>query len=96
MFNVEKVKEMLGDIVKSSFEWAQEQREDERYIKLERVFATIPLPGIDVPFHSHYLWAGFIPFRACKLLAEFLDASVLTDFQIFQKGLTPHSSTPIC
>ncbi|KAG6893584.1 hypothetical protein C0992_009428 [Termitomyces sp. T32_za158] len=32
--------------------------------QLERGFATIPLPGIDVPFHSRYLWAGVMPFRA--------------------------------
>jgi fatty acid synthase subunit alpha len=66
-FNVEKVKEMLGDIVKSCFEKAQEQQKSEGYIKLERGFATIPLPGIDVPFHSRYLWAGVLPFRACML-----------------------------
>jgi len=28
--------------------------------------ATIPLSGIDVPFHSRYLWSGVIPFRACE------------------------------
>jgi fatty acid synthase subunit alpha len=66
-FNVERVKEMLGDIVKSCFEKAQEQQKAEGYIKLERGFATIPLPGIDVPFHSRYLWAGVLPFRACML-----------------------------
>ncbi|RPD53958.1 hypothetical protein L227DRAFT_464040, partial [Lentinus tigrinus ALCF2SS1-6] len=33
-------------------------------ITVERGFATIPLPGIDVPFHSRYLWAGVMPFRA--------------------------------
>lgn len=64
-FTVEKVKEMLSDIVKSCFEKAQEQQKAEGYIKLERGFATIPLPGIDVPFHSRYLWAGVLPFRAC-------------------------------
>ncbi|KII85134.1 hypothetical protein PLICRDRAFT_45274 [Plicaturopsis crispa FD-325 SS-3] len=63
-FTVEKVKEMLGDIVKSCFETAQEQQQAEGHIKLERGFATIPLPGIDVPFHSRYLWAGVLPFRA--------------------------------
>ncbi|KAH0585247.1 hypothetical protein H2248_008491 [Termitomyces sp. 'cryptogamus'] len=63
-FTVEKVKEMLGDIVKSCFEKAHEQQKAEGYIKLERGFATIPLPGIDVPFHSRYLWAGVMPFRA--------------------------------
>ncbi|KAJ7067175.1 fatty acid synthase [Mycena amicta] len=63
-FTVEKVKEMLGDIVKECFGRAQDQQKAEGYIKLERGFATIPLPGIDVPFHSRYLWAGVMPFRA--------------------------------
>jgi fatty acid synthase subunit beta len=57
---------MLGDIVMECFERAKEQQRAEGYIKLERGFATIPLPGIDVPFHSRYLWAGVMPFRACK------------------------------
>ena len=65
-FTVEQVKEMLGEIVDSSFKKAQELQQQEGYIKLERGFATIPLPGIDVPFHSRYLWAGVLPFRACK------------------------------
>jgi fatty acid synthase subunit alpha len=63
---VEKVKEMLGDIVSECFERAKELQKAEGYIKLERGFATIPLPGIDVPFHSRYLWAGVMPFRACE------------------------------
>ncbi|KAI0360181.1 fatty acid synthase [Trametes cingulata] len=63
-FTVDQVKEMLGEIVKSSFAKAKEQQAKEGYIKLERGFATIPLPGIDVPFHSRYLWAGVMPFRA--------------------------------
>jgi hypothetical protein len=36
-------------------------------LKLERGFATIPLSGIDALFHSHYLWDGVLPFRACML-----------------------------
>ncbi|GLB40343.1 putative protein with domain of unknown function (DUF1729) [Lyophyllum shimeji] len=63
-YTVEKVKEMLVDIVKSCHDKALEQQKAESYIKLERGFATIPLPGIDVPFHSRYLWAGVMPFRA--------------------------------
>jgi fatty acid synthase subunit alpha len=59
---------VLGDIVKSCYEKAQGQQKAEGYyIKLERGFATIPLPGIDVPFYFRYLWAGVMPFRACKL-----------------------------
>ena len=65
-FTVEQVKEMLGEIVDSSFKKAQELQQQEGYIKLERGFATIPLPGIDVPFHSRYLCAGVLPCRACK------------------------------
>lgn len=58
---------MLGEIVTSCYNKAKEQQAKEGYIKLERGFATIPLPGIDVPFHSRYLWAGVMPFRACEL-----------------------------
>ena len=56
---------MVGGIIKSYFENAQEQQKAEGYIKLDRRFATIPLPGIDVPFR--YFWAGVLLFRACML-----------------------------
>lgn len=61
---------MLGDIVKECSARAQEQQKEQGHIKLERGFATIPLPGIDVPFHSRYLWAGVMPFRACERLIK--------------------------
>ncbi|KAG9047855.1 3-oxoacyl-[acyl-carrier-protein] synthase [Tulasnella sp. UAMH 9824] len=61
---IEKVKEMLGDIVDECHKASVQKQKSEGYIKLERGFATIPLPGIDVPFHSRYLWAGVMPFRA--------------------------------
>jgi fatty acid synthase subunit alpha, fungi type len=57
---------MLGEIIQSCFEKAEEKKRAEGFIKLDRGFATIPLPGIDVPFHSRYLWAGVMPFRACQ------------------------------
>ena len=79
-YTVEKVKEMLGDIVKSCHQKAKEQEQsDGGYIKLDRGFATIPLPGIDVPFHSRYLWAGVMPFRACQL-TKFLFRYYLSHF----------------
>ena len=56
---------MLEGIIDESFKAATQQQADEGFIKLERGFATIPLPGLDVPFHSRYLWAGVMPFRAC-------------------------------
>lgn len=36
-------------------------------INLERGFATIPLKGIDVPFHSTFLRSGVKPFRSFLL-----------------------------
>ena len=89
---------MLGDIVKSCFEKAQEQQKAEGYIKLERGFATIPLPGIDVPFHSRYLWAGVLPFRAC-MLTFFYDEStfeLIFLFQIFPRKSILVILTQIC
>lgn len=64
-FSVDKVREMLVDIVDECLRRAWDQQKAEEYIHLERGYATIPLPGIDVPFHSRYLWAGVMPFRAC-------------------------------
>jgi fatty acid synthase subunit alpha len=64
MMSIEEVKEKLGEIVDECFTQAKEtQVKHGGHIKLERGFATIPLPGIDVPFHSRYLWAGVLPFR---------------------------------
>jgi fatty acid synthase subunit alpha, fungi type len=65
-FTIEEVKKMLEEIIDNCFASAQEKQRNDGYIVLERGFATIPLPGIDVPFHSRYLWAGVMPFRACK------------------------------
>ena len=43
----------------------EKAKKENGFFELQRGFATIPLPGIDVPFHSRYLWAGVMPFRAC-------------------------------
>jgi fatty acid synthase subunit alpha, fungi type len=64
---IDKVKDMLAEIIDESYSKAEALQKAEGYIVLERGFATIPLPGIDVPFHSRYLWAGVLPFRACTL-----------------------------
>ncbi|KAK4046934.1 fatty acid synthase alpha subunit Lsd1 [Microbotryomycetes sp. JL201] len=63
IMSIDEVKEKLGEIVDECFKAAQELQAKTGYITLERGFATIPLPGIDVPFHSRYLWAGVMPFR---------------------------------
>ncbi|EPQ52677.1 hypothetical protein GLOTRDRAFT_112049 [Gloeophyllum trabeum ATCC 11539] len=74
-FTIEQVKEMLGEIVDNCYAKALELQKAQGYLQLERGFATIPLPGIDVPFHSRYLWAGVMPFRA--YLSKKIDATHL-------------------
>jgi fatty acid synthase subunit alpha len=63
---------MLGEIIDSCHKTAEEQvanaKKDNGFFELQRGYATIPLPGIDVPFHSRYLWAGVMPFRACTFI----------------------------
>ena len=56
--SVEQVKEMLGDIMTECFGRVKVQQKSEGCIKVEQGFATILLPGNDVPFHSQYLWSG--------------------------------------
>src|ERR1700690_1090183 len=94
---MEKVKEMLTEIVQLCFERAKESQKAEGHITSERGFATIPLPSIDVPFHSPYLWAGVMPFRACGSFASFQPCR---DFdcimQFFRRRSVQAKSTPIC
>lgn len=65
-FGLAKVKEMLKDIVDGCYDSALEKQKADGYIVLERGLATIPLAGLDVPFHSRYLWSGVMPFRGCE------------------------------
>jgi fatty acid synthase subunit beta len=57
----EEVKQHLTDIIKGC---AQQTEAKPKPIELERGFATIPLRGIDVPFHSTFLRSGVKPFRS--------------------------------
>lgn len=51
-FSIDKFKEMTGNIVERCYERVQKKQKPEGYITLERGFATIRRPGIDVPFQS--------------------------------------------
>lgn len=61
---IEDVKEQLVEIVQ---ECAKQTEAKPRPIELQRGFATIPLRGIDVPFHSTFLRSGVKPFRSFLL-----------------------------
>ncbi|KAI0008515.1 beta subunit of fatty acid synthase [Xylariaceae sp. FL0662B] len=58
--SIEEVKAHLVDIIKGC---AQQTLAKPQPLDLQRGFATIPLKGIDVPFHSTFLRSGVKPFR---------------------------------
>ncbi|KAJ1331770.1 fungal fatty acid synthase subunit beta [Microdochium nivale] len=60
----EDVKAHLLEIVKGA---AAQTEAKPKPIDLQRGFATIPLKGIDVPFHSTFLRSGVKPFRSFLL-----------------------------
>ena len=62
--DLEDVKAQLVKIIK---ECAQKTEAKPKPIELQRGFATIPLKGIDVPFHSTFLRSGVKPFRSFLL-----------------------------
>jgi len=62
--SLEKVKKHLIEMVDECHKESPLLEEKQGFIVLERGYASIPLPGIDVPFQSRYLWAGVMPFRA--------------------------------
>ena len=62
--SLEDVKAHLVSII---LECVKQTEAKPKPINLERGFATIPLKGIDVPFHSTFLRSGVKPFRSFLL-----------------------------
>ncbi|KAG9234080.1 putative fatty acid synthase subunit beta [Amylocarpus encephaloides] len=62
--SIEDVKEHLAEIIR---ECANQTEGKPKPLDLQRGFATIPLKGIDVPFHSTFLRSGVKPFRSFLL-----------------------------
>ncbi|KAH9973580.1 hypothetical protein BGW80DRAFT_1252123 [Lactifluus volemus] len=90
-FGLTKVKDMLKDIVNNCYDHALEKQKAEGYIVLECGLATIPLAGIDAPFHSRYLWSGVIPFRALTLQTYREIPSTLLDPSLLEGVYIPNS-----
>ncbi|KAK3390340.1 acyl transferase domain-containing protein [Podospora didyma] len=63
-YSPEMVKEKLVEIIKGC---ATDTEAKPKPLDLQRGFATIPLKGIDVPFHSTFLRSGVKPFRSFLL-----------------------------
>ncbi|PSS00700.1 malonyltransferase-like protein [Coniella lustricola] len=62
--SIDEVKKHLLQIIQQA---ASETQKKPEPLELERGFATIPLKGIDVPFHSTFLRSGVKPFRSFLL-----------------------------
>ena len=62
--SLEEVKAHLTTIIR---ECAKQTTAKPQPLELQRGFATIPLKGIDVPFHSTFLRSGVKPFRSFLL-----------------------------
>ncbi|KAJ9645870.1 beta subunit of fatty acid synthetase [Coniosporium tulheliwenetii] len=62
--SLEDVKAHLVEIIQGC---AQQTEAKPKPLDLQRGFATIPLKGIDVPFHSTFLRSGVKPFRSFLL-----------------------------
>jgi len=60
----EDVKEQLREIIQGCM---QQTEAKPKPLELQRGYATIPLRGIDVPFHSTFLRSGVKPFRSFLL-----------------------------
>ncbi|KAH8807720.1 fatty acid synthase beta subunit [Xylogone sp. PMI_703] len=63
-----------------------------RPIELSRGKATVPLSGIDIPFHSSYLRAGIDIFREC--LKEKINAENINPDQLVGKFIPNVTGTP--
>lgn len=61
------LEDLKAHLVKMILECRQQTEAKAKPISLERGFATIPLKGIDVPFHSTFLRSGVKPFRSFLL-----------------------------
>ncbi|OMJ21424.1 Fatty acid synthase subunit alpha [Smittium culicis] len=61
--SLEKVLEQLTEIISTVLEKVESKIKSVGKVVLERSHATIPLMGIDVPFHSSFLLPGVGPFR---------------------------------
>ncbi|KAH7353449.1 fatty acid synthase subunit beta dehydratase [Plectosphaerella cucumerina] len=62
--NIEEAKDALRQIIRGC---AEDTLKKPTPLELQRGFATIPLKGIDVPFHSTFLRSGVKPFRSFLL-----------------------------
>jgi fatty acid synthase subunit beta, fungi type len=85
----EDMQAYLSNIVRSCIERTQATPGP---IQLRRGLATIPLSGIDVPFHSSHLKSGVAPFR--DYLYEHIDRNLFDPEKLIGKYIPNLTATP--
>ncbi|KAI9314935.1 fatty acid synthase [Dichotomocladium elegans] len=90
---LEDVKKHLAEIIDGALEKtnAKKAANGGRVI-LERGYATVPLPGIDVPFHSSFLLSGVAPFRT--YLAKKINPTYINVAQLSKKYIPNLTAQP--
>lgn len=89
---LEDVKKHLSEMIGEALEKTKAKQAKGGRIKLERGFATVPLPGIDVPFHSSFLLSGVAPFRT--YLAKKINPTYINVAQLSAKYIPNLTAQP--
>ncbi|CAO3634037.1 unnamed protein product [Cunninghamella blakesleeana] len=89
---LEDVKKHLAEIINGVLEKTRAKQAASGHLKLERGYATVPLPGIDVPFHSSFLLSGVAPFRS--YLAKKFNPSDIDVAQLSSKYIPNLTAQP--
>ncbi|KAI8915921.1 hypothetical protein EDD86DRAFT_221808, partial [Gorgonomyces haynaldii] len=84
---LEQVQEMLQELIQEMQQTTQKRLEEQKFLVPERGLATIPLQGIDVPFHSSFLSNGITTFR--QVIMDRIDSRLL-NLQLLQEKYIPN------
>jgi malonyl CoA-acyl carrier protein transacylase/acyl dehydratase len=87
----EELKSKFEEIIVACKEQAKAEEVD-GFITLKRGFATIPLAGIDIPFHSSHIWSGVGPFRT--FISRKIDRTKLNVDLLIGKYIPNLTATP--
>ncbi|PYH98069.1 malonyl CoA-acyl carrier protein transacylase [Aspergillus ellipticus CBS 707.79] len=86
------VEELRSSVVETLQHSASLSKTKPQPIQLQRGVATVPLKGIDVPFHSSFLSPGINAFRAC--LYKYIDRETLDADRLVGKYIPNLTARP--
>ncbi|RAL03127.1 beta subunit of fatty acid synthase [Aspergillus ibericus CBS 121593] len=86
------VEDIRASVLDTLHQCASAAKAKPQPIQLERGAATVPLRGIDVPFHSSFLSPGITAFRAC--LYKYIDKDTLDADRLVGKYIPNLTARP--